>query len=282
MRCNYYTLITGASQGLGKYLALEGAQRGWNLVLIALPGSGLPELAGYIERHWAIRVVVVEKDLCLENACTEIYFCLKKQGILINRLINNAGMGGNYAFEEKGVEFFSRQINLNATVPTVLTRLFLDYLRQAAPSFILNVSSLACFFDLPSKQVYGGTKSYLLHFSRSLRKEVREDGISVSVVCPGGMDTRWQLMMENRLEKRWISRQSVMHPAMVARIALDGLERGKGLIIPGAWNKCFLLMNRIFPQWFKTYLTRHRTPKLKPVLTQPAEDVTVVKEAIAV
>lgn len=281
MRCNHYTLITGASQGLGKYFALEGAKRGWNLVLVALPQSGLEKLAAYITNHFSSSVVCLEKDLCEEQSCTEIYYALKEKDIVINRLINNAGIGGNYAFDEKDAAFFCRQVTLNTTAPTLLTRLFLDDLKKTAPSYILNVSSLACFFALPSKQVYTGTKAYLLQFSRSLQKELKEDGISVSVVCPGGMDTRWQLMMEHRLESGWFSRQSVLHPATVAVIALDGLQKGKTVIIPGAWNKCFLVWNKIFPNWFKNYLTRHQLKKMKPILTQATEASTVEK-AIAV
>lgn len=281
MRTNYYTLITGASQGLGKHFALEGARRHWNLVLIALPGSGLHQLAHYIAAHYTVQVVVLEKDLCLEQSCTEIFFALKEKGILINRLINNAGMGGSFNFDEKDTAFFSRQITLNTTAPTLLTRLFLDDLKRTAPSFILNVSSLACFFSLPSKQVYSGTKAFLLQFSKSLHRELKEEGISVSVVCPGGMDTRWQLMMEHRLERNWLSRQSILHPATVAAVALDGLQKGKAVIIPGAWNKCFLVWNRIFPTWFKNYLTRHQLKKMKPIFIQPAEEMTKT-EAIAV
>lgn len=273
MRGNHYTLITGASQGLGKYLALEGAQRGWDLVLVALPGSGLPELAGYITKHWNSRVVVMEKDLSAENACHQLFYELKEKGILINRLINNAGMGGNYAFDEKGTEYFSRQIHLNVTVPTVLTRLLLDDLRKTAPSAILNVGSLACFFKLPTKQVYASTKSYLLHFSCNLRKEVKQNGISVSVVCPGGMDTRWQLIMEHRLEKNWLKRHSIMHPAEVSRVALNGMERGKAVIVPGFINKCFLFFSRIFPNRLVSYLTRQHVNKLKPVWTAPVSGI---------
>jgi short-subunit dehydrogenase len=154
-------------------------------------------------------------------------------------------------------------------------------LKKTAPSYILNVSSLACFFDLPAKQVYTGTKSYLLKFSKCLRKELKEDGISVSVVCPGGMDTRWQLMMEHRLYHHWLSRQSILHPTRVAKIAIDGMLRRKEVIVPGALNKCFLVWNTIFPQWFTNYFTPERLKKLKPILSHTADGVPVA-EAIAV
>lgn len=281
MRCDHYTLITGASHGLGKHFALECARRGWNLVLVALPESGLQKLAGFIRRRYNCSVICIEKDLCCESSCTEIFYLLKEKRVHINRLINNAGMGGTYEFDEKDTAFFTRQIALNVTAPTVLTRLFLDDLKRTAPSYILNVSSLACFFALPTKQVYSGTKAYLLQFSRSLQRELKEDNIAVSVVCPGGMDTRWQLMIKHRLDPSWLMRQSILHPARVSAIAIDGMLKKKGLIIPGAWNKCFLFWNQIFPKWFKNYLTRHQMKRLKPILTPAAEELPVA-EAIAV
>jgi short-subunit dehydrogenase len=133
MRCSDYTLITGASQELGKYFALEGSQRGWNLVLVALPNSGLQQLSDFILKHYNSHIVILEKDLALESSCSEIYYMLKEKGISINRLINNAGVGGKYVFEEKDVNFLSRLLAINTTAPTLLTRLFLDDLKKNGP-----------------------------------------------------------------------------------------------------------------------------------------------------
>lgn len=276
-----YTLITGASQGLGKYLALYAAQRGWNLVLVALPKSGLQQLAAYITKQYLCNVIVFEKDLSDQQSCMELYYALKQEGIGINRLINNAGMGGHFAFDEKDASFFMRQIAINTTAPTLLTRLFLDDLKKNAPSQILNVGSLVSFFNLPNKQVYSGTKSFLLSFSNSLRRELEEEDISVSVVCPGGMDTRWQLMMEHRLERPWLFRQSVLHPSVVARQALEGMLQKKAVIIPGRLNRVFLLLDRLLPRRLTLYLTRLQLKGLKPIVTQPA-DAAPVTESIAV
>lgn len=276
-----YTLITGASEGLGKFLALECARRQRNLVLVALPGSGLQKLAGYLKKQYSVEVACVEKDLSTEKNCLELCTELKQKGFRINGLINNAGIGGSFGFDEKDTHFYARQIAVNVTAPTLLTRLLLADLRRNAPSVILNVSSMAGFFALHNKQVYGATKSYLFSFSRSLRRELKEDGVSVSVLCPGGMDTRWQLMMEHRMNTNWLCRQSIMHPAAVARIAIDGLLKNKEMIVPGFWNKLFLVWNKIFPGWLTNHLTRYQMRKLKPIVT-PVNDDTAMTSSIAV
>ena len=160
MRNNYYTLITGASEGFGKALAIECASRNMNLILVALPGSGLNNLAGYIEKNYDVHVLFFEHNLCNKEECYRIFDEVNEKGIIVNVLINNAGMGGTHFFDERDAEYYNRQIELNVTAPTLLTHLFLNTLEHNTPSYILNVSSLAGLFSLPLKQVYGGTKSY--------------------------------------------------------------------------------------------------------------------------
>jgi short-subunit dehydrogenase len=253
--CNKsFTLITGASEGFGKALALECARRNMNLVLVALPGSGLQNLATYIEKNFGVTVVCIEKNLCDSESCYQVFDAIKEKGIPVNMLINNAGMGGTHYFDERSAEFYRCQIELNVTAPTLLTHLFLNTLEHNTPSWILNVSSLAGLFSLPLKQVYGGTKSYLVSFSKSLRRELKSKNVYVSVICPGGMNTTLKLVLQHRMHTG-ISRWSVMNPDKVARIAIDGMLNKKEMIIPGFWNKIFLMLDKLFPNWLKELIT---------------------------
>lgn len=276
----YYTFITGASEGLGKFLALDCARRQRNLVLTALPGSGLRKLATYITRHYGVHVLSIENDLSTEKSCYEVVAAIREKGLRINCLINNAGIGGSFGFDEKDVPFYNRQIGVNVVAPTLLSRLLVADLRLHAPSHILNISSLAGFFALPNKQVYSATKAYLFRFSRSLRTELKQDNIHVSVLCPGGMDTRWELLMEHRIRSNWLCRQSIMHPAKVASIAMEKLLQNKAVIVPGAWNRVFLLWNRIFPDWLKNRLARYQMRKLTPLLTPVPNGPAMTKMAV--
>ena len=257
-----FALITGASEGLGRHLAFQCAARGYHLVLVALPNSGLPQLAQFIKEHYGVYAIAIEADLSQEIACQALHRELKERGICINVLINNAGLGGTYFFDQNEADYYSYVIKLNVTTPTVLCRLFLDDLRRSKPSYILNVSSLASFFSLPRKQVYAGTKAYVLTFSRCLRKELKGDGISVSALCPGGINTSWQLTLQHRTTTNWLARQSFMNPDIVAAIAVQQMLAGKEVIIPGAYNRAFKFFNPFLPAFIKNRLMDRQMKKL--------------------
>jgi len=234
-----------------------------NLILVALPGSNLKNLQKCIIKTFDVDVLCMETDLSEEKNCYQLYKQVKNENVSISVLINNAGIGGTFHFDEKDAEYYSKVISLNVIAPTILCRLFLPDLKKKAPSFIMNVSSLAGIFHLPHKQVYGGTKSYLLAFSKSLRRELKCENVFVSVLCPGGMNTRWQLAMENRMMGTWISRQSVMEPSDVAAIGIRRMFQKKELIITGFWNRCFLFWNQLFPKRIKDGLMNYQMAKWK-------------------
>src|SRR5437763_16898936 len=124
-----FALITGASEGFGKSLALECARRNKNLVLVALPGAELHHLGDFISRNFNVEVLCIEADLSKLEECLRIYETVTNRKLTLNVLINNAGIGGTHRFEERNVSDYYRQIQLNVTAPTILTRLFLDNLR---------------------------------------------------------------------------------------------------------------------------------------------------------
>ena len=259
---NYYTLITGASQGFGKAMALEFARRGMHLVLIALPNSGLKELSGFIKENYNIDALYIEADLSLVESYYIIADYIKNNNIKIKHLVNNAGVLSRGFFDDLEDTFVLKQIEVNVSAPTMLIKLLLKNLKSNAPASILNVSSMASFFALPKKQVYGGTKAYLLSFSKSLRKELKRDNISVTTVCPGGLNTTTRLCYQNRICS-WITRESVLSPEEAANISINGMLKGKKLIIPGFVNKCFMVLDKLLPEFIKDKLTNMELNKFK-------------------
>ena len=259
-----YCLITGASEGFGKALALECASRKMNLILVALPGPELYYLADFIERNYKVDVVAIEKDLSVEENCILVFKEVQDLKLPVNMLINNAGLGSTMLFSEGRMSFYQKQIKLNITATTLLTHLFLEMLKANGPSYILNVGSLCSYFFLPKKQVYGATKSFLFFFSKSLRREVKNDGIHVSVICPGSMNTNLSVTMLIK-SSGWLSRLSVMNPEEVAPVAIDGLLKGKEVIIPGRINKLFLLMDKLLPAFVKKMITGNQMKNIKSV-----------------
>ena len=277
MRNKHFAMITGASEGFGKAMALECAGRNMNLVLVALPGSALSSLSCFIERNYDVTVLFFEHDLSKKEECVLLFEKISQQKLPVNVLINNAAMGGTHFFEEKDPEYYYKQIGLNVVAPTLLTHLFLQTLEKNSPSHILNVGSLASFFFLPKKGVYGATKSYLVAFSKSLRRELKTKNVFVSAVCPGGMNTTPMLILQNNNIKG-LGRLSIMNPEDAARIAIAGMLARKELIIPGFWNRMFILFNKLLPKWYTEILIA-RTMKQAKSINNPVISMQRLKPA---
>jgi hypothetical protein len=260
MSKNLYTLITGASEGFGKALAIECASRKMNLILVALPKSGLCLLANTIKKEHNVDVIVIEKDLSIEENCIKVFKQVDKLQLPVNMLINNVGLGSTMLFGEGSIAFYQKQIKLNVLTTTLLTSLFLGMLKTNKPSHILNVGSLNCFFYLVKKQVYGATKSYVYSFSKSLRGELSCEDVNVSVICPGGMNTNATIIKINE-SNNWLARQSIMNPEDVAHIAIKGLLKRKEIIIPGLMNKLFLLIDMLVPSFIIKMIANNHVNK---------------------
>lgn len=260
----YFTLITGASKGFGKAMALELAGRGMNMVLIALPNSGLKELARFIENNFGVEVYYLEEDLSIIDTYYEINDFIENNDISIKYLINNAGVLSRGLFEDLNDQFIIGQVEVNVLAPTVLIKLLLPNLKENTPAGILNISSMAGFFALPKKQVYGATKSYLLSFSKSLRKELKKDRISVTTICPGSLNTTTKICYQNRI-LGFFGRESTLSPEEAAIIAIDGMLKGKKVVVPGFINKCFRALDKILPEFIEDKLTSSEISKLEKV-----------------
>lgn len=259
-----YTLITGASQGFGKALALECAEYHMNLILVSLPHTGLIELGEFLKKAYPIDVHCFEADLTQSDQIINMRREISQRSLKVQYLINNAGILSKGLFDELDCKYFEQQIQLNVLAPTVLTRLFLDDLKDCAPSGIMNVGSLGSYFYLPGKCVYAATKAFLLSFSQSLRRELKKMGISVTILCPGGMNTNPTLCYQNR-RADWITRMSIQEPEEVARIAVKKMLQRKERVIPGMLNHLFLYMNSLLPKFLKDMIIEHEMKKILPV-----------------
>ena len=241
------TVITGASQGLGKAFAEECALRGRNLVLAALPDTGLPEVARWIARVHGVRALALEVDLTADDGPARLVRFVEESGLGVDALVNNAGVGFNGRFGDSEPAHNETTIRLNMLAVVALTRALLPELRRRERARVLNVASLAAFFPMPWLPVYSSSKSFVLAFSLALREELRGTGVSVSVVCPNGIRT-------NRLARELIARQGLagrltcQYPEQVAREAMRGLEAGRAVIVPGAVNRFIRFAGGLVPR----------------------------------
>lgn len=233
-----FALVTGASSGIGRAIALELARRQVNLILVALPHTGLPDTAYQIANDYSVEVKFCELDLTCVGAIHYLYHWCRKQNIKIKTLINNAGVGTQSSFERTDISDLETMLKLNNQALVMLTYYFLPDLRRNGPANILNVGSLASFMNIPGKAVYSASKSFIYSFSLSLRMELRPYKINVSCLCPGGTLTS-KRVLKNISQVRLPGKILLQMPEEVAKEAVHKMYQGKKLIIPG-WQNRFL------------------------------------------
>lgn len=247
-----YSLITGASMGLGKELAIAFARKGRNLILVSLPGQNLLQLCEEIKLNFNVKTVAKECDLTDEKALFELADDIISN-YSVDQLINNAGVGGTAAFETSTIEYLERIIHLNVRATTLMTRLMLPSLREHKKALIMNIASVAAFGPLPFKTVYPASKAYIYSFSRSLSRELRKTGIKVVVVTPGQIMTNPEVTM--RIMKQGIlGRLGLLTAGQITRIALEGAEQGKEVIVPGIMNRLNRFLIKFTPESWRLSL----------------------------
>ncbi len=253
MKTEKYTLITGASAGLGKELAEECARLGQNLLLVALPGEDIFRTGLNLSLRYQVRVNTFEFDLTESDAVE----CLVDQVSYypIDVLINNAGTGGTKAFLEATAEYIDRIVLLNMRALVLLTRLLLPVLKKQGRAYILNIASMASFGPMPFKTVYPASKAFVYSFSRGLGAELKGTGITVSVAHPGGMRTNPEVTSRIESHNRLV-RSTALPVSTVARICIRQLLKDDELIIPGFMNKLSWLVLKIVPVWLRLKIMR--------------------------
>lgn len=228
-------LITGASGGIGYDLASVFAENGYNIVLVARSRDKLAALANQARRIFGVSALTVPTDLTRPEAPAEIHRQLRRAGIRVDVLVNNAGFGllGRFGYSDNGEEL--DMLRLNVVAPVHLTKLFLPDMLLAGSGKILNVASTAGFQPGPFMANYYATKAYLISFSLGLAEEVRERGVTVSVLCPGPTPTGFRARAG--INRRGPTSFAELDSRVVARAGYEGLEAGQALVIPGVLNR---------------------------------------------
>jgi len=232
-------LVTGASAGLGAEFARQLAPYAHALVLVARRNDRLEELrAELTEKFPRLSVYIYAIDLADEGARRTFAGWLHDQGLRIDFLVNNAGLGDHGAFESGEWERLRPMLDVNITALTHLTHLLLPGMRSTGRAAILNVSSVAGFFPLPNMAVYAATKAYVTSFSEALRMELRDTGISVTALCPGPVPTEFFDVATRPGEEDHAAHFETMPafkvtPAEAVRAGLEAVARDRARVVPG-------------------------------------------------
>ena len=230
---------------MGKALAEECAARGMSLFLVALPGSGLPDVARTIAAKRTVRVDWLEVDLTHSGAVDLLLGALDRGGLEVDLLVNNAGIGTG-PFGESSLQGHESVIHLNVLALVRLTHRLIPALKSRRAGYILNVASLGAFFPMVSRPVYSATKSFVLSFSLALSDEVGQS-IGIGALCPNTIRT--DRTVDEYIDRLpFVCRWACLYPPEIARAGIDGLLRGRAVIVPGLINKLACAVGPFVPR----------------------------------
>lgn len=242
-------LITGASSGIGRDMAIILSNMGYDLILAARRAERLEEL----KKELQTEVRIIKLDLSEEEACFDLYEQVKSEDIDI--LINNAGFGVFGEFSEIELEKELEMIDLNIKTVHILTKLFLkDFIRKDS-GYILNVASSAAFLPGPLLSGYYATKAYVLRLTQAIYEELRRKGSHVYIgsLCPGPVDTEFNETANVKFSVKALTSR------YVSEYALDQMFKRKLTIVPGFTMK----LARFFQKFVSEKLLLKITYKLQ-------------------
>lgn len=189
---NKWALITGASSGIGKELAIIHASKGGNLVLLARREKELKELQRQIIENFNVTVHVIPIDLTEQEAVSSVMTYLSEQQISIDVLMNNAGFGGYGLFAERSISADLNMVDLNIKTLISLTHAIIPSMKKKGRGYILNTASTAGFLPGPLQATYFATKAFVVSFTEAISYELKDTGISVTALCPGPVKTEFE------------------------------------------------------------------------------------------
>lgn len=250
-----FALITGAGKGIGKAIAIELASRKHNVILHSLPGEGLADLCSEIEVSYGVCTYHLESDLTEENGPLTLFEYVKSTGRDIDILVNNAGIGYSGRIETLTIEQIDTMIFLNIRALTHLTYYFIPLLRVQKLSYILFLSSFGSYFPVAFKSIYLSTKSYVFYLGRALGSELKGSPVKICTVVPSGVKTNVNTL--KRIKQSILGTMTSLSPEEVARVSVNGMFKGRSVIIPGRLTASFFITGMFVPVGLMLLLT-HR------------------------
>ena len=247
-----WTLITGASEGLGAEFARVAAKAGRNLILTARSEDKMKKLAKELSGT-AGEIVIITADL---NDLAEVdkLWTKASKGRRIDVLVNNAGLGSHGAFaSQDSWEMELTSLRVNVLAYSLMMKRAIPHMIEHKGGRILNVASVAGFTPGPNMAVYHATKAYALSLSEAVADELRGTNVTVTAVCPGATETAF-FDVAGMEGVRLLKFGRPMDAQDVAEAGWGAMLGGKSVIVTGIKNKVFAFLPRISPRFITTFV----------------------------
>jgi len=241
-------LITGASSGIGKELAFVFAENGYGLILVARRSQKLEEIKQSIQNSYQVEIHIISLDLSMLSSANELFKEVLNLDLQVDVLINNAGFGLSYSFEEMDIEKESEMMILNMVTLTKLSRLFGKKMIAQKSGHIINISSAAAFQAVPGFSSYAASKAYVLSFSEAIEYELKPHGVNVTTICPGATQSEFAAVAKAN-EKIFAKAPSSID---LARFTFDAFKNNKGTTANGIMGNLMIFGLRFTPRKMAT------------------------------
>jgi uncharacterized protein len=242
-----WVLVTGASSGFGEEFARQYAAQGRPLVLVARRIEKLQALATELRERYRVEAIVEQVDLSNIAAVIQLHQRLLERGIAIDILINNAGHGLQGTFVDGTLDAALAMLQLDVVSLTAVTHVFAQDMRTRGRGKILLVASMLAYQGIEKFAVYAAAKMYVLRLGEALHRELKRDGVTVTVLCPGMSDTGFATAAQQKLTPAL--KLLMMQPAPVVRAGIRALQAGRISVVPGWANKASVMFTRATPRW---------------------------------
>ena len=242
----YFTLVTGASMGIGRSIAEDFASKGENLVLVARSKDRLDEIAAALSSRYGVVVRVCSEDLGEPGGPDRVFDFCRREKIVVDRLVNCAGFSVAGSFVLMPPADMQQMAMVNMVSLAGMTRLFLPGMIGRRRGTVVNIASLAAFQGVPGMGLYSATKSFVVTLTEAISEETRGSGVRVFAVCPGFIDNDQFYNRAGHDRKRIMV--PISAPEVVIRAVRRGLSSRSIVVMPTLFDRLMVFTQRLLPR----------------------------------
>lgn len=267
------SLVTGASSGIGLQYATQLARDyHTDLLLVSNQEDELRKVAEDMEAQYKVRAIPHYADLSKQDAAEDLYDYCHANNLVVDILINDAGVFFFNPYCETSMKRISLMLNLHMVTVAKLCRLFGEDMiarqltneeqaqticgKPRRKGYILNMSSMSAWMAMPGIQTYNATKAFIYNFSKSLWYELKPKGVNITVMTPGAVDTALFGLAPN-LRRLAVNLRVSIPPEKLVKRALRSMFRGKKADMPGVINHLFTPILKHTPDWLVFFVIKH-------------------------